>query len=169
MRLQVDPTMVPRDLVRTFVKIVGATIAAGALVGCYPAMVGHTPEVAGALTLDGVPVEGAHVFVSNANEACNASRLHDVTDSRGVSECRQRADWNWIRRSRQEIASSAGAFALNTTGGTTWPSPTIVVVRLPGVFDWNVTLGLIPRTEDSVRIPVRFVEVASPDINQSRS
>ena len=71
-------------LLRHVARLFGAALSAATLVGCFPAMVRHSPEIAGSLSLDGVAVKEAQVFVSGAGEACNASEFHDVTDEQGL-------------------------------------------------------------------------------------
>lgn len=70
---------------RRVATIIGAALSCWVLAGCVPAMIRRSPAVTGTVTLDGVPLVAADVFIqSHGNAACNASALRTVTDERGA-------------------------------------------------------------------------------------
>lgn len=73
--------------IRASSRAAGATLALCSLTACYPALIRHSPEITGVLTLNGAPVSGAAVYVqSDANDFCNASPRVGRSDEQGRFE-----------------------------------------------------------------------------------
>ncbi len=70
---------------RKLASVLVIALTAVALCGCYPAMVRHSPRITGRLTVEGIAVPQATVFVqANANQPCNSSSHRTVTDEQGT-------------------------------------------------------------------------------------
>ena len=64
--------------------MVCAGLASWVLAACVPAVIRRSPAVDGTVTLDGIPVVAAPVYVqTDANARCSDSPLRTVTDKRG--------------------------------------------------------------------------------------